>query len=117
MTVQRAWRPKQEPWAAADYDDDVVYAVRAFAQGLASQRQQQLLWEHLHYLCGVGEAWADLVYRPGPSGDRDTAFASGKQYPALQWRKYLRPELTPKAKDDAGRPKRASRRRKADAAQ
>ncbi len=111
MTSNLAWRAKQDPWAAADYDDDVVYAVRAFASGTAGERQQKLLWEHLNYLCGVGEAWADLVYRPGPSGDRDTAFASGKQYPALQWRKLLRPEFNPKPKPVDGEAKKPRRRR------
>lgn len=110
MMNGHVWRPKQDPWAAADYDDDVIYAVRAFSKGLASEGQQQLLWEYLQYICGVGEQWTDLVYRPGANGDRDTCFASGKQYPALQLKKLLRPEFNPKGKQPEGEKKTRRRR-------
>lgn len=111
ISKSTGWRNKVDPWAAADIDDDVVYAVRAFKNGMASEGQQKLLWDHLNYMCGVGEQWQDLVYRPGAHGDRDTCFASGKQYPALQWRKLLRPEFNPKGKPVEGEGKKSRRRR------
>lgn len=89
------WLPKKDPWMPGDYDPAVIWAVRAFSKGNASDSQQRLVWNWLHYLAGVGEEYADLVYRPGERGDRDTVFASAKQWPVLQMRKLLRPELTP----------------------
>lgn len=90
--------PKKDPWMPGDYGPEVVWAVRAFARGQATEGQQRLIWNWLHYLAGVGDDWADLVFRP--SGDRDTVFAAGKQWPVLQMRKLLRPELTPQAPEE-----------------
>lgn len=93
------WQHKRDPWMPPDYDKHVVYAVRAFAAGRANETQQHLVWEYLSYLGAVGDKWQDLVYRPGPSGERDTTFVSGKQFPILALRKLLRPEFTPKEAD------------------
>ena len=103
MTSARAWRPKKDPWMPPDYDDDVIWAVRAFAKGHALEHQQRLVWDWLSYVAGVGEEWQDLVYRPGANGERDTTFASGRQFPMLQMKKLLRAELTPKQADEAPR--------------
>lgn len=104
MTSTRAWLPKKDPWMPGDYDEPVIWAVRAFSKGAATESQQRLLWDWMHYLAGLGDEFADLVYRPGDSGDRDTVFASAKQWPLLQMRKLLRPELTPRGPVEQARP-------------
>lgn len=96
MTATATWRPKQQPWMPADYNDNVIWAVRAVQEGVASAGQQRLMWEWLMYLSGCVGA-GDLSYRPGEGGERDTAFAEGKRYVGLQVRKMLLPELTPAA--------------------
>lgn len=91
------WKPKQHPWHAADYDALVVYAIRALADGKASDSQQKLAWEWIMYLTGAGERWQDLSYRVGPEGARETDFAEGKRHVGLQIRKMLTPAVTPQA--------------------
>jgi hypothetical protein len=87
------WAPKKDPWTPAAYDEDVVYAVSAFAKGKANEVQQRLAWEWLMHVTGED----DLPFRPGPNGDRDTAFASGKQFVGKQLRKMLHPAIQPKS--------------------
>jgi hypothetical protein len=96
----RNWRPRKNPWEPGDgpLDEAVVASVRAFARGKASESQQKLVWDWLHYLAGVGDEWINLVYRPGSGGDRDTSFAAGMQWPIIQMRTLLRPEFNPKPK-------------------
>jgi hypothetical protein len=90
------WRPKQQPWEAPDYDDEVVYAARAFFKGEALPHQQVKLRDWLMYVSGAGEGYDDLSFRPGPDGARATDFAEGKRFVGLQLRKMLRAEVTPK---------------------
>lgn len=91
------WKPKKDPWHPPDYDDETVLAFRAFHAGLTNKGQQQLVWSWLMYVTGAGDEFADMSYRPGPNGDRDTVFAEGKRFPGLQMRKMLHPMMTPKA--------------------
>lgn len=86
------WLPQKDPWVPAQYDDDVIYAVSALSRGRANEVQQQLAWAWLMYLTGVD----DMSFRPGPNGDRDTAFASGKQFVGHQLKKMLHPVVQPK---------------------
>lgn len=95
--MTRNWRPKKDPWLPPDTDDQVVYAARAFKRGEATESQQKLIWDWLAYVGGVGDEWQDLTFRPGPSGDRDTTFAAGKQFPILMLRKLLTRFYDPKA--------------------
>lgn len=87
------WAPKKDPWMPASYDEDVVYAVSAFAKGKANEVQQRLAWEWVMYVSGVD----DISYRPGPAGERDTSFAEGKKFVAAQLRKMLHPAVKPKS--------------------
>lgn len=87
------WAPKKDPWMPAAYDDDVVYAVSAFAKGKANEVQQRLVWEWVMFMTCED----DLPFRPGPHGDRDTSFASGKQYVGKQLKKMLHPAVQPKS--------------------
>jgi len=113
----RTWRPKCDPWMPPDYDDGVVYAVRALGEGKANDGQQKLLWDWLMYVTAASEAWADLSFRPGgPESERATAFAEGKRFVGLQMRKMLHPALTPKSvtsnqKPETGKRQRAARSR------
>lgn len=94
----RVWRAKEMPWMPPDWDEPVVYAVRAFADGKASETQQRTAWDWLMYLTAASEEFADLSFRPGEEGRRATDFAEGKRFVGQQVRKMLRPELTPKPK-------------------
>lgn len=96
MTIQHTWRPKPNAHDPADYDELVVYAVRAVYLGEASAAQQKLAWEWIMYVSGAGDGFQDLSYRPGgEDGRRQTDFAEGKRFVGLQIRKMLRPEVTP----------------------
>ena len=113
MTSKKQWLPKAEPWKPADYDDDVVYAVRALYAGVATEGQQKLAWSWIMYVTGAGDEWADLSFRPGAAGERDTVFAEGKRFAGLQLRKMLHPAVTPKPEPTPtegkhGRSKRSS---------
>lgn len=88
------WKPKKQPWDAPDYDDDVIYAIRALSAGTAHPHQQQLAWEWFQYITTAGEMYADLSFRPGPDGQRATDFAEGKRWVGMQVRKMLYPGLT-----------------------
>ena len=107
--INRNWRPKKEPWMPVDYDDDVIYAVRAVEKGIASPSQQKLFWDWIMYTTGAGEQFQDISFRPGADGVRATDFAEGRRFIGQQVRKMLRPELTPKPKAD---PKDADKAKK-----
>lgn len=72
-----AKRPNAD--APAPYNKFVVYALKALKQGQASEAQQiaALKWI-LTYACGTD------VIAYSPVSDRDTCFALGKQFVALQ---------------------------------
>lgn len=95
--MSKDWKHKALPWEAADYDEKVVYAVRALSLGEALPHQQQLVWEWLGYITGAGDGHQDLSFRPGPDGQRATDFAEGKRWVGLHIRKMLHPSVTPKA--------------------
>lgn len=83
------WHPHRDP-LIAEYDEDVIYAVRAFEKGIASDGQQRLVWAWLMYVSGV----SDQAYRPGGlEGQRATDFACGKQFVAHQFAKMLSPDV------------------------
>lgn len=112
MTVKHDWRHKANPWEPADYDDDVVYAVRAVHAGTANAGQQKLFWAWLMHAAGED----DWPYRPDAhGGQRATDVALGKQLTAKQVKKMLDPRLNPKKVDepeDAGGVKAKRSRRK-----
>ena len=113
----RSWSHKKDPWHPPDYDDQVIWAVRAFFQGEATQSQQMTVRDYLMYVTGASEEWADLSYRPGEDGRRATDFAEGKRFSGLMLRKLLRPELTPRGEHEVGvptlaKPKRQRRKEK-----
>ncbi len=79
-----------------DYDDGVIYAIRAFKEGKANEGQQQHLWRWLSYVCAADD-YQDLSFRPGgEEGRRATDFAEGKRFVFQQIKKLLNPTYTPK---------------------
>ena len=68
------------PWLPAPYEDEDVYAIRALNAGHASEAQQRraLAW------IVSASGYYDLAFRPGPDGDRATAFAEGKRFVGAQ---------------------------------
>jgi len=82
------------PHRPAEYDKEVLMAVRAFNDGKANDGQQIIVRDWLlHVVCQVD----GMSYRPGgEDGRRATDFAEGKRYVANQFRKMLNP-LTLKA--------------------
>lgn len=76
-----------EPWKPAPYIDADTYAIKALAAGVANEGQQKRALEWIiNTLCGT----YDLSYRPGPEGDRDTAFAEGRRSVGLQLVKQIK---------------------------
>lgn len=108
MSVIRSWTPKRDPWHPPDHDEQVIWAVRAFFKGEATQSQQFAVRDYLMYITGASDEWADLSYRPGEDGRRATDFAEGKRFPGLMLRKLLRPELTPRGENEVDVPRVAA---------
>lgn len=99
-----AWAHRAHPWEPPDcYTETVIYAVRAWREGTATQAQQLLAWEWVQFLAASGDGYQDLSYRPGPDGARETDFAEGKRFVGLQLRKLLRAEVTPKTVRQTGK--------------
>lgn len=92
----RKWLPKPLPHIPPDHDEEVVYAIRAWSQGIASEGQQKCAWDYVMYVTGASEEFNDLSYRPDDKGGtRAMDFAEGKRFVGLMIRKLLRPEVTP----------------------
>jgi hypothetical protein len=79
--------PQPEPWKPAEWEEADAHAIRAVANGTASEDQQVRAMKFIiHNLCST----YDLAFRPGGSeGDRATAFAEGKRWPGLQLVKLI----------------------------
>lgn len=70
-----------EPWKPVPYDDIDVAALKALAAGVANEGQQK---RALRWIVETAAHTYDLSYRPGPDGDRDTAFAEGSRFVGQQ---------------------------------
>jgi hypothetical protein len=75
------------PWQPAPYDDSDIAAVKALVTGTASAPQQQ---RALDWIIRTACATYDLSFRPGESGERETAFAEGKRWVGLQVVKMMK---------------------------
>lgn len=82
------WQHKRDPWLPADYDLDVLNAVRGLASGTATPHQQTLAWAWILYVASD----TDWPFRPGQDGARATDIVLGKQFVAKQLKKMLEPE-------------------------
>jgi hypothetical protein len=72
--------PAWEPWKPAEWTIEDAGAIQALQRGDASADQQQ---RALKYIVNVLAATYDGSFRPGPDGDRVTAFAEGKRHVGL----------------------------------
>lgn len=61
------------------WNPSIVAAIKAMNKGTASAPQQQIV---LNWLMSEMGRVNDIPYFPGASGDRDTAFALGRQFVA-----------------------------------
>lgn len=74
----------------ADYDVATVYAIRALAEGKATEGQQKTA---LDWIINHASGLYDLSYRPGGTdGDRATVFHEGRRFVGSQIVKMTRPE-------------------------
>jgi hypothetical protein len=69
------------PWTPNEPTLPEIHAIKALVQGKASDHQQGLVVEWIARATGVTE----LEFRPGPDGDRASAFAGGKRFIGLQF--------------------------------
>lgn len=81
-------KPVHQPWFPAPYDPDGAdtMAIKAVASGTANAGQQK---RALDWIINAVCATYDLSFRPGESGDRETAFAEGKRHVGLQIVKHI----------------------------
>ena len=68
--------PPGAAWAPAPYDDADVHAVKALARD--PNHKRALDWI-IHQAAGT----YDASFRPGPNGERETAFAEGRRFVGL----------------------------------
>jgi len=73
-------RPAYLP-ARSDPDGYTTRALQAMAAGVASAEQQK---HALHWIINDVALTYDQPYRPGEDGDRETAFACGRQFVGQQ---------------------------------
>jgi len=66
-----------KPYMYAGYSDQQAAAIQALTEGRANEGQQKIA---LDWIINDVCRYYDLSYRPGPEGDRDTAFAEGKRF-------------------------------------
>ena len=57
-------------------DESAAMAIKALSEGVASPGQQQYA---LNYIIYELAEFNQMSYRPGPDGERDSAFAEGKR--------------------------------------
>lgn len=69
------------PWKPPSFEPADAAAFQALQRGSATSDQQK---RALDWLIKQACAAYDLSYRPGPDGERETAFAEGKRFVALQ---------------------------------
>ena len=92
-TEQRSKKPVKQaladhaPWKPPLYALADVSAVKALYDGTADKIQQQrVLAFIIEHLAGTH----NMSYRPGPDGDRDTAFAEGRRFVGMQLVKLVK---------------------------
>ena len=103
MTLKRTG----QPFEPAQYDNSIVAATRALANGEANEGQQQLFWK---WLIEEVSGYFDLSFRPGgDDGRRLSDFAEGKRFVGSQCLKMLQPVLTPAKPEEP--PKRVKGKR------
>lgn len=95
-----ARRPTYAPWLPPKWELADAAAIQALVQGAATADQQQ---RAVAYIVNALCATYDLSFRPGPDGERDTAFAEGRRFVGLELVKLTKLNLG-KMRHDHGRP-------------
>lgn len=73
--------PEWEPWKPAVWELPDAAAIQALQRGDATADQQR---DALKYIVNVLAGTYDGSFRPGPDGDRVTAFAEGRRHVGTQ---------------------------------
>jgi hypothetical protein len=95
--------PKKDPSVRPDYSPYIVTALRAVANGEATEKQQKDSMDYIiNTVCGT----YDLAYRPGVS-DRSTIFALGKAHAGQTLVFLLNSAVTTKAALDKASARKA----------
>ena len=85
--MSRAQKPRDKAWMPADYEVRDIECLQALAEGKAGEVEQKraLQWV-IDRAAGDGE----LSFRSDDDGgDRETAFAEGRRFVALQIKKMI----------------------------
>jgi len=94
------------PWEPAPYDEALCHAMHALSTGKANDGQQVMALRWIvETVCG----YYDLSFRPGPDGERATAFSEGKRAVAAQIVKLTRPDTAAAVKASAERKREAKK--------
>lgn len=70
-----------EPYLAPNFNKDDAYAMKALFNGAADPGQQV---RAVRWILSMASDMDNMSYRPGPNGDRDTAFAEGRRFVGIQ---------------------------------
>lgn len=93
---QRRPGPPREPWVPPYYSDYDIGTIKALFAGHASEQQQK---HALELIVGKIAVKDDQSFRPGgAAGRRDSDFAEGKRFVALQLVKLINMEMPNTAK-------------------
>lgn len=85
------------PWMPAWYELADASALQALVAGEANPDQQK---RAVKWLIERAAGTYDMSYRPGPEGDRDTAFAEGRRFVGQQVVKLLRLNVSKLAREE-----------------
>lgn len=98
-----SWQFKPNAYDPVDYKDEkgdagpLVWAMRAFSQGKATEGQQRLVWAWWRYASAVD----DWPFRPD---QRQSDIMLGRQFVFKQALKFLDPIMTPRGENEVGVP-------------
>ena len=99
-----SWQFKANAYDPVDYKDEkgdagpLIWAMRAFSQGKATDSQQRLVWAWFRYASSVD----DWPYRPSVD---QTHIMLGRQFVMKQALKFLDPVMTPRGENEVDVPK------------
>ena len=98
-----SWQFKANAYDPVDYKNEkgdagpLIWAMRAFSQGKATEGQQRLVWAWWRYASAVD----DWPYRPE---QRQTDVMLGRQFVFKQALKFLDPIMTPRGESEVDVP-------------
>lgn len=88
----------QDPWKPVAYDVADAAALQALSEGRATPEQQI---RALKWIVEIASGTYDLSFRPGSTGDRDTAFAEGRRFVGMSCVKLTKLNLAALRSQDA----------------